>query len=76
MPVPETWEGPQVREVMSVRLDPELKAALDGFVAELRAEGWPLQKHHVVEYLLRELKTEEGRAKVRAELGARGPGKR
>ncbi|BDP44821.1 hypothetical protein DAETH_47900 (plasmid) [Deinococcus aetherius] len=67
--IPNNLVRPPVREVMSARVRPELKQALDAFVTELQAHGWTgLQKHHVLEYLMRDLLTEEGRSRVREDL--------
>lgn len=68
------WVRPPVREVLSIRVMPEVKASLDEFTAGLRAEGWNgIQKHHVLEHLMQRLLTEEGRAEVRRELEQASP---
>lgn len=68
--LPAPWTPPPVRQTLSVRILPEHKAALEGFVAELQAterfKG--IKPGHVLEHLVRDLLTEEGRERVRREL--------
>jgi len=68
--VPAAWAvQPAPRETLSVRVQPEYRSALDAFVAELQGQGWRgLQKHHVLEHLLRPLLSEEGKAQLVEEL--------
>ncbi|AZI45279.1 hypothetical protein EHF33_20430 (plasmid) [Deinococcus psychrotolerans] len=68
--VPTAWAvQPPPRETLSVRVQPVFRSELEAFVAELQSQGWRgLQKHHVIEHLLRGLMTEEGKAQLVAEL--------
>lgn len=70
---PAPYTRPVPREVLSVRVLPDHKAALEAFVEELQGEGWTgLKPGHVLEHLMARLLTEEGRAEVRRELAAKG----
>jgi len=52
-----------------VRVQPVYRAALEAFVAELQGQGWRgLQKHHMLEHLLRPLLSAEGKAQLVEEL--------
>jgi len=52
-----------------VRVQPVYRSSLDTFVAELQSQGWHrLQKHHVLEHLLRPLLSEEGKAQLVEQL--------
>lgn len=63
------------REVLSIRLIPGVREALDAYYAELQEAGWVnVQKHHVVEHLLARLLTEEGRVEITTELAVKHPG--
>ena len=70
--VPAAWAVPLLpRETLSVRVQPEFRSALDAFVADLQGQGWRgLQKHHVLEHLLRPLLSEEGKAQLVEQLRA------
>ncbi|MFC3833410.1 hypothetical protein [Deinococcus rufus] len=59
------------RESLGTRVQAPYKAALDQFVYGLKAEGWPIQHHHVMELLLDQLRSEEGRARLREQLAGR-----
>jgi len=52
-----------------VHVQPVHRSALEAFVTELQGQGWRgLQKHHVLEHLLRPLLTEEGKAQLVEQL--------
>lgn len=72
---PSPWTRPPPREVLSVRILPEHKQALEAFVEQLQGQGWTaLKPGHVLEHLLARLLTEEGRAEIEAELLKAGSG--
>ncbi|GGL16811.1 hypothetical protein [Deinococcus radiotolerans] len=56
---------------LGTRVQPKYKLALDQLVFGLKAQGWPIEHHHVVELLLEELLTPEGRERIIAELPTR-----
>lgn len=75
-PTPPQWMNRVApREVLSVRLVPGMRQALDAYHAELQAAGWVnIQKHHIMEHLMNRLLTEAGRAELTAELADKHPG--
>lgn len=70
--VPAPWVPAPPREVLSVRIRPDLKLALEGYVTAMRGQGWDLQTRDVLEHLLRDLLTEEGRETLTRELEQAG----
>ncbi|MVN88755.1 hypothetical protein GO986_18615 [Deinococcus sp. HMF7620] len=59
---PTTWTKEAPRVGVSVRVYPEYRTALDAFTRRCQASGMDaLQRYDVLEYLMRDLLTDEGR---------------